>query len=370
MKTVRRLLYTEVLTAIAFVTLAFLALFYFIDFVEEIEDVGKNGYTLVGASLYTLLEVPGHFYELLPISVLIGAIYALSRLAQSSEFTILRTGGLSPGRALWLLAVLGIGFAALTFVTGDYLAPLSDRAGARLQASYRGDTRLKGAGAWLKDRQGPGLGDHNFSVNVQGVAGDGTLQSVRIFEFDADGRMVSRLSAATATVGRDGEWTLRQVERTDWAGADESDAASVKESQLPQFEWRSSLSQNVVAAALRPAATMSTVELYRYTSHLSENEQAAQRHEIAFWKKAFYPFACIVMVALALPFAYMHARSGGLSLRVFGGIMLGISFVLLNNVAGHVGLLQNWTPWLISAAPPAFYLLLSLGAFSWLVRYR
>ena len=28
------------------------------------------------------------------------------------------------------------------------------------------------------------------------------------------------------------------------------------------------------------------------------------------------------------------------------GIMLGISFVLLNNVAGHLGLLRNWTPWL------------------------
>ena len=38
------------------------------------------------------------------------------------------------------------------------------------------------------------------------------------------------------------------------------------------------------------------------------------------------------MVGLALPFAYLHARSGGVSLKVFVGIMLGISFVLLNNV--------------------------------------
>jgi lipopolysaccharide export system permease protein len=76
------------------------------------------------------------------------------------------------------------------------------------------------------------------------------------------------------------------------------------------------------------------------------------------------------MVALALPFAYMHARAGGVSLKVFGGIMLGISFVLLNNVAGHLGLLRDWTPWMAAAAPSALYLLLSLAAFSWLVRYR
>ena len=37
---------------------------------------------------------------------------------------------------------------------------------------------------------------------------------------------------------------------------------------------------------------------------------------------------------------------------------------------GHLGLLRNWTPWVAASAPSVIYLLLSLGAFSWLVRYR
>jgi lipopolysaccharide export system permease protein len=115
---------------------------------------------------------------------------------------------------------------------------------------------------------------------------------------------------------------------------------------------------------------MSTVELYRYSTHLGDQEQASQRHEIQFWKKALYPFACLVMVALALPFAYLHARGGGVSLKVFGGIMLGISFVLLNNVSGHLGMLRNWAPWISAAAPGLVYLGLSLAAFTWLVRFR
>ena len=43
---------------------------------------------------------------------------------------------------------------------------------------------------------------------------------------------------------------------------------------------------------------------------------------------------------------------------------------LLNNLAGHLGLLRDWTPWVVAAAPSALYLFLSLAAFSWLVRYR
>ena len=76
------------------------------------------------------------------------------------------------------------------------------------------------------------------------------------------------------------------------------------------------------------------------------------------------------MVALALPFAYLHARSGGMSLKIFGGIMLGIRFVLANHIASHLGLLHDWQPWLAAAAPSLFYLLLAMSAFAWLVRYR
>ncbi|MDZ7811827.1 MAG: LptF/LptG family permease [Ideonella sp.] len=106
-------------------------------------------------------------------------------------------------------------------------------------------------------------------------------------------------------------------------------------------------------------------ELWRYTQHLNEQEQSAARHELQFWKRVLYPFACIVMLALALPFAYLHARSGGISLKVFGGIMLGISFVLLNNVVGHLSLLRDWTSWLAASAPSLLYLALSTGGL-WL----
>ena len=119
MKTVRRLFYVDIVSSVAFVALAFLSLSFFIDFIDQLSDVSQVGYTIVPATLYSLLLVPGHFYEVAPIAVLIGTIYTLARLAQSSEYTILRTGGLGPGRALSLLASLGLMFGVLTFVVGD-----------------------------------------------------------------------------------------------------------------------------------------------------------------------------------------------------------------------------------------------------------
>ncbi len=144
----------------------------------------------------------------------------------------------------------------------------------------------------------------------------------------------------------------------------------MRESQHDAMDWRSSLTPLVVSASVLPPETMSTFALWRYTEHLASNAQAAQRYEIEFWKKSFYPLVCLVMVALALPYAYLHARSGGMSLKIFGGVMLGISFVLANHISSHLGLLHDWKPWLAAVAPSVVYLLLSMSAFAWLVRYR
>lgn len=372
MRTVRRLLYADVLGAVAFVTLAFLALFYFIDFVEELDDIGRAAYRIQHAALYCLLELPGHFYELFPIAVLIGTIYAMARLAQSSEFTILRTGGLGPGRALGLLAALGVAFGLLTFVVGDYVAPFFDAQAAGFRGALRGDGPRGGSSAWLKDRRvaGPGEsppGERADSINVGKVRPGGALEDVRIFEFDAEGRLLMRIAAARGQVG-EGRWRLEDVRVTRWQT--EPGGRLPPHEHLDTLEWKTQLSPAVVGAAVSPLRSMSTVDLWRYMSHLSENEQAAQRQAIQFWKKALYPLACLVMVGLALPFAYLHARAGGISVKVFGGILLGISFVLLNNVSSHLGLLRDWVPWVAASAPSVLYLLLSMAAFSWLVRYR
>jgi len=370
MKTVRRLFYVDIVSSVGFVALAFLSLFFFIDFVDELSDAGKRGYSSVYAALVSLLELPGHVYELMPIAVLIGTIYALARLAQSSEYTILRTGGLGPGRALNLLATLGFVFGVLTFVVGDYLAPLAEEQAATLQATYKGGLKLARSGAWLKDKQQTPDGERSYSINVGSASSGGILRNIRIFEFDPSGRLVQRIAAASGQVQDHGVWNLSDVTLTHWADAPPAGVPQATDEHLNMVQWRSTLSATVVAASVLPLSTMSTVELARYISHLAENEQAAQQYEIQFWKRALYPFACLVMVALALPFAYLHARGGGVSLKVFGGIMLGISFVLLNNVAGHLGLLRNWTPWMVAATPSVIYLLLSLGAFAWLVKYR
>lgn len=368
MKTIRRLIYGEIYASVAFATLGFLALFFFFDFVEELQALGRNGasgYKLIHALSYVALLIPSHLYELLPITVLIGTIFVMARLAQSSEYTILRTSGLGPWRALRTLLVLGLGFVVLTFAIGDYLSPLSDRTAQLLKARYQGRITVGQTGAWLKERQRY----TQFAANVGALASDGSMRSVRIFEFDSQGFLLSMTQAQTAQFADDDSWQLQQVARTEFSTSG-GDRAHIARSELPSFRWPTQISAEMVSAALLKPERMSTIDLFQYIRHLDANRQSSQRYEIEFWKKVFYPLSCLVMVVLALPFAYLHFRSGGIATYVFGGVMAGISFFLLNNVFGYIGNLQNWQPWLTAALPGLIYSVLSLTAFSWLVLRR
>ena len=368
MKTIRRLIYREVVAAVAFVTVGFLALFFFFDFLDDLPNVGKidASYQLTQVLGYVGLMLPGHLYELLPIAVLIGCIFVMARLAQTSEFTILRTSGLGPWRALRSLLALGLAFTLLTFAVGDYLAPLAGRAAQLLKGRYEGGISTGQTGAWLREKQSP----HSYNVNVAALAPNAEMQGVRIFEADARGFIVAITQAPEATFAA-GAWVLKNAVRSEFKSVGGGTGrGAIERVSSPSLRWPTGLSREMVSVALLKPDRMSTIDLFHYMRHLDANDQVSQRYQIEFWRKVFYPLSCVVMVMLALPFAYLHFRSGGITTYVFGGVMVGISFFMLNNVFGYIGNLQNWRPWLTSAMPGLIYSLFSLAAFRWLVLRR
>ena len=368
MKTVRRLLHGEIVRAVSFVLVGFLALFLFFDVVDELQNLANlssQGYKLHHALLFVAFKTPAHIYELMPISVLIGCIFVMARLAQSSEFTILRTGGLTPLKALSTLLQMGLVFVFMTFLIGDYVAPWADRQGVLVKAPFQGNLTVGRTGAWLKERQD----NRHFAVNVRSFDGISRMQNIRIHEFNEDGQLLAITSAPQADFG-EGEWLLQQAEQKTLKVYAANKTTQYQSRLHAQLAWTTGISADMVTAAVLSPDRMRTWELFNYMRHLSINNQNAQRYEIEFWRKVFYPLSCLVMLVMALPFAYVHFRSGQISGYVFGGVLVGISFTLLNNLFGHAGNLQNWQPWLTAAAPSLIYSAISLLGFWWMVLRR
>jgi lipopolysaccharide export system permease protein len=352
-----RYLAREIYAATALVLIAFLALFAFFDLVHELGDLGKGNYQLYQAVAYVLLTVPGYAYELFPIAVLIGTLYALTLLARHSEITVLRASGLSTGRMLISLAKIGSMFIVLTFLIGEFVAPPAERAAQQLRLKAMSSVVAQEfrSGLWVKDELA--------FVNVKEVLPDASLRGVRIYQFDRDYQLQSISEAEAGNYLPPDHWHLVNVVQTVFEGE------RTRVARLGEITWQSALNPDILTVLLVDPGRMSLVNLYRYTRHLSENQQKTQRYEIALWKKLIYPAAALVMMALALPFGYLHDRTGNVSIKVFFGVMLGVTFHMLNGLFSSLGVINSWPP-LYAAVTPSVLFLFAAAAMTWWVERR
>ena len=356
--TLERYLARQIYGAVGFVLLGFLALFAFFDLIAELRDLGNGDYQLRDIFSVVALWIPGHAYELFPVVVLIGTLYVLAHLSSNSEYTVMRAAGLSPVRAGAVLAKVGLAFVVATFAIGEWISPLTEEAAqkVRMQAMQSLIGGGLTSGLWFKDAR-------SF-INVREAREANVLGGVRIYEFDAAYRLRQVTEAARAEYAGAGSWRLREVMQTMFGPAGPTTA------RYAEAEWRSAVNPDLLNVLIVVPERMSAWKLYKYLQHLAGNRQKTERYEIALWKKLFYPLATLVMMALALPFAYMHARSGMVGFKVFLGIMLGIFFHMLNSLFSHVGLLKQWPPVASAAVPGLIFLTTAILMMLWIERLR
>jgi lipopolysaccharide export system permease protein len=390
MKILQRYFFVNITQAVAFVLVGLLGLIAFMDLTQELPSVGKGGYMIQHAILYVLLLVPGHVYEVMPMAALIGTIYTMAQFAQSSEFTIMRASSMSTQQAGIMLAKIGVLFVALTFLFGELITPRTAPIAERVRLSAKGATVSAEfrSGMWTKDTihadgvKGPVTGSRFF--NARQIRPDGRLIDVRLYEFDNGMRMRSLITAASATFSGNSTWRLNDVTETLFSNSRElpapdtpaaagqtiqsrfgQDTASVSTRKVASLDLVSEITPKILSVSRSDPAQMSANELAVYTRHLAENRQETERFKIAFWKKLLDPLSIFVLMALALPFGYLHTRSGGVGLKIFIGIMIGVVFILINALFSHVGTLSTWPAFVTVAAPSVLFLLLAIGALRW-----
>lgn len=343
MKLLARYLAREIYISIGLIFAALLMLFALLDLINQLNEMGRGEYSLVYILLFVLLTMPGHIYELFPVAVLIGAIFALVQLAANSELTVYRASGVSLRQMIMTLLQIGAPLLVLCFLVGEFIAPPSEKLAQQIRLkAQNAQVNIKEfrSGVWVKD-------EGSF-VNVRNVMPDTSLLNVSIYQFDQAYRLHSITAAGRATFQRKGLWQLEDVRRTLFAEGE------TRVEALPATEWQSSLDPDILNVLMVVPEQMSAWNLYQYTRHLADNKQKTVRYDIALWNKLVYPFAVLVMLLLALPFSSYQRRDGGIGGKIFVGVVLGLGFHFAGRLFANLGALNEW---------PAIF---SATAMSWI----
>jgi len=330
------------------------SLFAFVDFISELDDVGKAQYGVFQAGMYVLFSLPRRLYEVFPTAVLIGSLLSLGTLAGNSEFTVLRAAGVSIMRIVF--SVLRAGFILLIFVAliGELLVPSSERYAQTMRAKHLLQTvSLSGKGGfWARDGQ-------RF-LYVSHVFPEMNLGKVNIYELSEDNQLQRVISAKSAQYV-DGKWRLDDIQQTRFSDS------GAQSQHIKSEVWQNLLNPDLFNVVSVEPDNMSALDLYKYSNYLKKNDLDSSHYELAFWIKIFTPVSSLVMLLIALPFIFGSQRSSGAGNRLLVGLLLGIGFYLLNRTVNHLGQVYHIYPFVSASAP---MLVVAMASFYTLRRVK
>jgi lipopolysaccharide export system permease protein len=275
----------------------------------------------------------------------------------NSEYTVMRTSGASLTQITLAIVRIGGPLAIATFLAGEFLAPPAERLAQQVRVQAQGSRIIAQqfeSGFWFKQ-------DTTF-VNINSVLPDMTLLGVRIYEFDHDLRLTALRVADSGTFVEEGLWRLKNAQTTVIGPAG---ATLVRTDQL---DWETVLKPSILTVYQVAPEKLELPTLYDNIRVLGGNQQKTSRFEIALWNKIFYPAAVVVMMVLALPFAYFQRRAGGAGFRIFAGTIIGLVFFLLGRLFSYLGVINDWPPLFSAAFPVVAFVTVAVTMLWWLER--
>ena len=354
MRILNRYFWQESTLNILMIMLGLLSMFSFFDLIQELDSLGRGSYNINNMLLFVFLSIPGHVYEVVPVAVLIGMMVSLGSLSKNSELVVMRVSGLSIIDIGFSLIKVGLLFTIITFLVGELITPISEKTAQRMRIKATDAVVAQDfkSGLWVKD--------YKSFINIENVLPDATLLNINIYEFDSDFKLRTISNAKKATYSND-RWRLNEVTQTKFNYADNLDQNTIQTDFFDKANWESAIRPELLNVLLVAPEKMSAWNLYSFINHLASNKQKTTRYDVALWSKMIYPLACIVMVILALPFGFLQQRSSGTSSKIFLGILLGVVYQIMNRVFIHLGVLNDWPPFMSAITPTIIFLLAGLS---------
>ncbi len=330
--------------------LALLAVFSLVDFLDDLSDVGKGSYTTGVAVQYMLLTTPNRIFVLFPVAAVIGSLIGLGSLATHRELVVIRATGVSTLRIAAGAMKAAVVLVVVSVLVGEVVSPYTEQLARRLRTTALSDNRTleTGNGFWARDG--------NTFINVGRVLPGNRMSELYIYEFDDD-RQLRVATYADRGIYEDGEWTLEGI-RQSVIGKDGVIGRNVVEA-----DWRSRFKPELAEVVSVRLASLSMLGLMRYIEYSRSNGLDTARYELALWNKVIHPVTTVVMILIALPLVLGRLGSVGIGQRIIAGVAIAVSFLVLQQLAGRLGLTFGVSPVLSAFAPTLLILTLAAWMF-------
>lgn len=326
----------EVLKGVLVALAVLLALFNLFTLSDELRALSHD-YDIKAIFLYIALVSPRVIYELIPFAALLGSLFVIGAMATRGEIVAMHAAGLSVGWLLRSVLIAGVILLVLAVFVGEVVAPKTEQQAQALKASSKHQAIMRHShNIWLREG--------NKFINVRRIAAKNRLQDIYIYTAK-DQQLQSIAKADSAAFQGDNIWQLQGLQQTLLSGE------NIKINSQQKRDWHTSINPDLLETTLVKTDNLSLHDMFVYINFLRQNKQKSQKYELAFWSRLINPLLALVMLVVAIPIVVHASRTSKTASRIFIGVIIGISFNILDKIIGNFGIAYDLNPAIVAITP-------------------
>jgi lipopolysaccharide export system permease protein len=255
----------------------------------------------------------------------------------------MRASGVSLLRIVFFVIRPVLLFVLLAAAIGEYFSPYLDQlAEGRREYLRKGESALdSSSGLW--NREGSEF------MHFNAVFPGGVLFGVSRFQFNQDRSLREASFSSRATYNASEKvWIEENVSITQFA-----DNSTQTDKQITR-RWNSELTPEVLALNILPPDSLSIASLFQYINFLDQQSLDNARYKLAFWSKVLQPAVIIGLVLIGISFVFGPLRNSTMGFRIFIGVVIGVSFRIIQDMLGPFSLVFGFSPVLAVLLPVLF----------------
>jgi len=327
------------------------SIYSFFNFLAELNSIGKEGYTILSAFTYIILQLPEVAYKQASPIILLGCILGMGHLATTGQLLIFRVSGASILKITLLTLKNSLIFVFFFILIGEFLAPISSNFSESSRSSALGNSSISTNqnGFWIRD------GDNFINVkrNIDGILFSG----ITVIEVNSSNKIERVIKSENAIFDGDSlDMSGSEIFSIDESGY--FDKISLKERN--SYNKTVSFDQDLINSLEKEPEDLSTSTLIKQIRFLSDNKLRSEVFEVELYKRLIQPITLIAMILLAMLFIFGSTRDVTLGRKIFFGVALGLSFELLSRIASAMALSLDFSPFLSSTLPSIMVMFISI----------
>lgn len=282
--------------------------------------------------LLTIYLLPGVMAKTFPMAMLLATLLGFGRLSGDSEIVALKAGGISVGRIMVPVGIMGFCVSLLAFVFGELVVPAASYQAIGLRAKMDrdlGGTKQQST-SYPLTQDGKLVG---YLVAKDFNMGRRTLYGAAIVGFDEEGQPANLLQATE----------LRFTDIKDWRIIGSATLYSLERGTKVEFHdgaWPTQIPRptmsidNLIAQGLRDLDVFSMSQMQREIDkeRAKPNPDKANiaNLEFGYWNKITLPLAALVFGLVGAPLGIRSHRAGAAT-GFWLSVVIIFGYLLLTN---------------------------------------